>query len=104
MADNFKVWLGKILIKWGKKLAPGASAPAIHAAPPLTPFSLNARQDLEEMLGYERFVLNEVGDAIRTEQGKSGPTKIIINDSGALDMQCPSSTPSGILGRKWFAR
>ena len=43
-------------------------------------FDSNSRQILEEMLGYERYVLRECGDAIRTEQGISGPVRLVIND------------------------
>ncbi len=98
MADNFKTWLGKTLIRWGKKLAPAVSVPALPSTPPTAPFNLNARHDLDEMLGYERFVLNEAGDAIRTEQGKTGPTKIIINDTGALEMHLSLSDTIGDIG------
>jgi len=44
-------------------------------------FDLASRQLLDEMLGYERYVLSECGDAIRTERGKSGPVRLVINDA-----------------------
>ena len=39
-----------------------------------------ARQFLEEMLGYERYVLRASVDAFRLHLGKTGPVEIVIND------------------------
>ncbi|MFN0019478.1 MAG: hypothetical protein ACKVP0_14555 [Pirellulaceae bacterium] len=81
MADSLRVWLGKLLIKWGKKLATIQPAPAPPSILPGVMFSIAARTTLEEMLGYERHALALCGDAIRTDQGKSGPVRIIVNDA-----------------------
>ena len=43
-------------------------------------FNPAARFILGEMLGYERFVLAECGDTIRTARGKSGPVRLLIKD------------------------
>lgn len=63
-------------------------------------FDSAARQGLEEMLGYERFVLAECGDAIRTERGKSGPVRLIINDSGPQMVAINISDTAGDIGAR----
>src|SRR5262249_2252606 len=57
---------------------------------PLTPqrtkgatmFDATARVELEEALGYERYVLQACNDAIRMSRGVCGPTKLVIPDEG----------------------
>lgn len=104
MADNLKVRLGKLLIRWGRWLAP---TEPVHVASTTTPnsmFSTMARLELEEMLGYERFVLSECGDAIRTQQGKSSPTRIIINDAEPHSFLLSVEDTIGDTGPEWCAR
>jgi hypothetical protein len=67
-------------------------------------FSTMARLELEEMLGYERFVLSECGDAIRTQQGKSSPTRIIINDAEPHSFLLSVEDTIGDTGPEWCAR
>jgi hypothetical protein len=43
-------------------------------------YNASARQALEEMLGYERYVLRASVDAFRLHLGTSGPVEIVIND------------------------
>jgi hypothetical protein len=43
-------------------------------------FDAASRQELEEMLGYERYLLRECGDAVRAGRGTAGPLRIVIND------------------------
>jgi len=57
-----------------------------------------ARQVLEEMLGYERYVLSECGDAIRTERGKSGPVQLVINDSAPHSIHLSVTDTLGDIG------
>lgn len=45
-------------------------------------FDAPARTELEEMLGYERFILRSCNDAIRQSCGVCGPPTIIIHDEG----------------------
>lgn len=45
-------------------------------------FDANARTELEEMLGYERYLLKACNDAIRQFRGVCGPTTIVISDEG----------------------
>ena len=45
-------------------------------------FNTTARMELEEMLGYERYVLKACKDAIRQSRGVCGPTTIVIPDEG----------------------
>ncbi len=49
--------------------------------PLVSAFDAAARAELEEMLGFERYVLSESGDAIRTAHGKSGPIRIVVKDA-----------------------
>lgn len=53
-------------------------------------FDTTARTELEEMLGYERYILKACNDAIRQSRGVCGPTTIVIPDEGpnqiCLDM------------------
>ena len=53
--------------------APGPSAPGRYSA--------TSRSDLDESLGYERYVLWECGDAVRCHSGKSS-IRIVMTDSG----------------------
>lgn len=45
-------------------------------------FDATARTELEEMLGYERYILKACNDAIRQSRGVCGPTTIVIPDEG----------------------
>jgi hypothetical protein len=45
-------------------------------------FDATARRELEEMLGYERYVLKACNNAIRQSRGVCGPTTIVISDEG----------------------
>jgi hypothetical protein len=80
MIGKLLIWLGQLLVRCGRWFAPDQPV-VIVTVPPGGPFSSAARVELEEMLGYERYVLSECGDAIRAQQGKSSPTRIIVNDS-----------------------
>jgi hypothetical protein len=61
-------------------------------------FDLAARQHLDEMLGYERYVLCECGDAIRTQQGRTGPVRLEINDSASHTIHLSISDTLGDIG------
>lgn len=79
MLGRFKLWLGRLLIRFGKRLAPRLPGGSLPIARP-NMFDAASRQELEEMLGYERYLLRECGDAVRAGRGTTGPLRIIIND------------------------
>jgi hypothetical protein len=45
-------------------------------------FVTNARTELEETLGYERYILKACNDAVRESRGVCGPMTIVIPDEG----------------------
>jgi hypothetical protein len=72
---------------WFVKVQPQAVIPS-HAVSTATPppgnptamYSMAARLALEEMLGYERYVLRASVNSFRLHLGKTGPVEIVIND------------------------
>ena len=61
-------------------------------------FDATARTELEEMLGYERYILKACNDAIRQSRGVCGPTTIIIPDDGAIQICLSIEDPIGDTG------
>src|SRR5262249_36256409 len=70
-----------LLIKWGKKLAPNQRVYILPSVPPNNIFDVVGRNELEESLGFELYVLGECADAIQAQHGRSTPPRMVINDS-----------------------
>jgi hypothetical protein len=84
---DIRTTVGRWLINLGKWVM-GNQGPARVPAPNiLTMFDPAARHELEEMLGYERFVLWECGNAIRGHSGQVGPTRITFHSNGTQSLQ-----------------
>lgn len=96
--EELKAWMGKLLVRWGKSLAPNQPMHSASPRPLASAFDAAARDELEEMLGYERYVLSECGDAIRTAHGKSGPIRIVVKDAEPHELHISAQNTIGDTG------
>jgi hypothetical protein len=87
MFIRLKQGLGSRLIGRGKSLAGDRMARGVSVATADAVFDAAARHQLEEMLGYERYLLRECGEVMCRELGTSSPHKISIDDDGRCGIQ-----------------